>query len=72
MRKCIERTQRRILIVKSCVEFYHECWKRRCVVLHNLENQKKLLMEEILVIIEEASKEEVERLRRYVEVNFSM
>ena len=27
------------VLVKICIHFYHECWKRRCVVLHNLEYQ---------------------------------
>ena len=54
------------VIVKCCVEYYHECWNRRCVVLYNQEVKNKVLREEALSFIEEASKEEVEGLRRYV------
>ena len=43
--------------------------ERRCVVLHNPEVQKKVLKEEALAITEEASKEEVEGLRRCIEVH---
>ena len=57
------------VIVKSCVEHYHECWKRRCLVLHKPEMQKKVLKEEVLAVIEEASKEEAYGLRRCVEVH---
>lgn len=31
------------VLLKSCVEFYHECCKRRCIVLCNLEAQNKVL-----------------------------
>ena len=43
-------------LVKISVQFYHECWKRRCLVLHNLEVQKKVSKEEALAIMEEAEK----------------
>ena len=45
------------VFVKNYVQFYHECWKRRCVALHDHEVQKKVLKEEVLVIMEEASEE---------------
>lgn len=57
------------VLVKSCTQFYHECWKRRYVASHNPEVQKKLLKEEVLVIIEEASKEEIKGLSRYVQIH---
>ena len=41
-------------LVKSCVKFYCECWKRICIVLQNPEMQRKVLKEEVLVITEEA------------------
>ena len=37
-------------LFKSCVEYYHECWKLRCAVLHDIEVQKKVLKEEALEI----------------------
>ena len=44
------------VLVKSSVQFYHECWKRRCAVLHDSEVKKKFLKEEALIIMEEAEK----------------
>ena len=43
-------------LVKSSTQFCHECWKRRCVVFHDPEVQRKVLKEEALVIMEEAEK----------------
>ena len=57
------------VLVKSCVQFYNECWKRRCVVLHDPEVQKKVLKEEVLVIMEEANEEAIEGLNRYVQLH---
>ena len=51
------------------MECCNEGWKRRCAALHGLEVQKKVLKDEVLAIIEEASKEEVGGLRRHVEVH---
>ena len=65
----IKFRQHNKVLVQSCVQYYHECWKRRCVVLHNPEVQKKVLKEESLKIMVEACKEEVEGLRRYVAVH---
>ena len=48
------------LLAQNCVQHYHECWKLRCAVMHNLEAQIKLLKDEVLNILEETSKEEVE------------
>ena len=45
------------VLVKSCVNFYHECWKRKCIVLHDPEVQQKVLKEEVEVMIEEENKE---------------
>ena len=47
------------VLVKSCVHFYHQIWKKRCVVLNNPEVQKKVLKEEVEVIVEEANREEI-------------
>ena len=55
------------VIVKMCVKHYHECWKRRCVVLHDLEVQRKKIQENIVAIKEEIIKREVEGLRMHVE-----
>ena len=55
--------------VKMCVEYFHECWKRRCIVLHEPEVQRKVLQDEVLAIAEESSKEEIVGLRRCVEVH---
>ena len=44
------------VFVKCYVHFYHEFWKTRCAVLRNPEVQKNVLKEEVLVIMEEASK----------------
>ena len=57
------------VLVRSCAHFYHECWKRRYVVLHNPEMQKNVLKEEALVIMEEAIKEEIEGLSRHVQIH---
>ena len=51
-------------IFKNFIEYYHECWKLRCSALHNPELKKKVSKDKLLAIIEEASKEEVEGLRR--------
>ena len=56
------------LLVKSFAKHYHECWKCRCVVLHAPEVQIKSLKDEVLSVIEEASKHETKRLKRYIEV----
>ena len=58
-----------IVIVKMCVKQYHECWKRRCVVSHNRELQRKVLQENVVAITKEASKGEVKGLRRYAEAH---
>ena len=52
------------VLVKSCVHFYHECCKRRCIVLCNLEVQHKVSKEEVAVIIEGANKQHIEELSR--------
>ena len=30
------------VIVKMSIEYFHECWKRRCSVLHEIEVQRKV------------------------------
>ena len=41
------------VIVKICIEYFHECCKRRCIVLHELEVQRKFSQDELLEIEEE-------------------
>ena len=48
------------VLVQICIQFYNECWKRRCVVFRDPEVQQKALKEEVEVIMEEANKEETE------------
>ena len=57
------------VLIAHFVKYYYECWKIRCVVLHSLDVKKKLLKEDILEILEEASKDEVVGLRRHAEVH---
>ena len=57
------------VLVKSCAHFCHECWKRRCTVLHDSEVQWKVPKEEVEVIMEEANNEEIEGLRRCVQMH---
>ena len=57
------------VLVESSLQFFHECWKRRCVILHNREVQKKVLKEEVLVIMEEAEKYVIKGLSRYVQIH---
>ena len=47
------------VLVKSCIHFYHELWKRRCIVFHEPEVQQKVLKEEVEVIMEEGNREEI-------------
>ena len=57
------------VLVQSCIQCCHECWKHRCVVLHDPEAQMKVLKDEALNVLEEANKEEVEGFKRHVEVH---
>ena len=57
------------VIIKMFVKYYHNYWKRRCLVLHDPEVQRKVLKDDTVLIIEEASKGEFEGLRTHVEVN---
>ena len=54
------------VIVKSCVHFYHECWKTRCVELHKEENQLKLLREQVKKFKESDVNERVEGMHDYI------
>ena len=65
----IDFHQQNKVLVQICIQCYHECWKRRCVVLHDLEVRITLLKDEVLNILEDASKEEVEELKTYVELH---
>ena len=57
------------VLIENCVKYYHNCWKRRCVVLYSQNVHKTLLKEDGLAIIEEASNDEVLGLRIHVEVH---
>ena len=57
------------VIVKSCIGHYHGGWKRIFSMSHDLEVQNKVSKDEVLATVEEESKEEVEGLRRCVEVH---
>ena len=51
------------VLVKICIYFYHVFWKVICVEWHDLQVQKKVLKEEVEVIMEEANKKEIEWFR---------
>ena len=57
------------VLVKICVQYYHEFRKRKYAVLYKPETQMKVLKDDVLSIMEEKSKEEVKGLKRYVEVH---
>ena len=57
------------VLIGNCVNYYHGCWKRRCVVSNSLDAQRMALKEDVLAMIEEASKYEVGWLKRHVEVH---
>ena len=57
---CLEHNKE---IVKSCVHFYHECWKTRCVELHKEGNQLELLREQVKRIKESETTERVEGMQ---------
>ena len=57
------------ILIKCCVQLYLECWKRRCVRLHRLEVQKKLLKEDAMALLDNSKKDEVKGLKTHVEVN---
>ena len=56
------------VLVKSCVQFYHECWKRRYVFLHDPDVQRKVLEEELLAIKDEAEKDAIKGLSGHVKI----
>ena len=47
----------------------HECWKKRCVVLHEPEVQSKVLQNQVLAIVQALRKEEAVGLREFSEVH---
>ena len=57
------------VLTKNFIKHYHECWEIRCVALHSQDMQKKVLKEDFLAMIEEASKDEMTGLRRHAEVH---
>ena len=56
-------------IVKSCIRFYHDCWKERCEALHKDDKQKEALEEEIKNMKEEANKGTIKGIKNYVDVH---
>ena len=48
--------------VKMRVQFYYECWKRCCVVLHCAEVQCKALQDAVTVMEDAANQGEVKGL----------
>ena len=40
------------ILIKSCMHFYVECWKRRCIRLHSPEIQMKLLKEDAIALLD--------------------
>ena len=60
--KYIDFTSCNKQIIKICVKYYHDCWKRRCVALHDPPVQRKVLQENVAEIKEETNKEKVEGL----------
>ena len=60
VKECAASNQKRVdlklhdkAIVKFCVDCFHECWKRRYVVVHEPEVQRKVLHDEVLAILDE-------------------
>ena len=56
-------------IEKMSVKYDHECWKRRCVVLRDLEVQRKVLPEIVETTKEKDNKGSVKGLKRCAEVH---
>ena len=54
------------LLVKSCVYFYHKCWKSRCVELQKDEKQQVVLKEEIKIMKQHGMIDKYKGLPRYV------
>ena len=57
------------ILVKSCMQFYHNCWKERCEELHKDNMQKEILEEEIKNMKEEANNGIIKGLRNYVDAH---
>ena len=49
-----------------CVEIYHECWQNRCKVLHHLENQKNVMINETCRIKEDLNGVTISNLFSFV------
>ena len=51
------------VLIKQCVKFYHECWEK-CVALHSTDSHKNASKEDVLEIIEEATKDDVVKFQK--------
>ena len=54
-------------LIENFIKNYHDYCKRRCIVLHSTDGQRKVLKEDALTKIEEASMYEVVGLKIHVE-----
>ena len=50
--ECVSFHTHNKILIKYCVNFYVECWKRRCVRLHSLEAQMQVLKEDAIALLE--------------------
>ena len=57
------------ILVKSCVRFYHECWKERCEALHAENKQREVSEEEIKNMKEEATQGTIKGLKNYADAH---
>ena len=53
------------LLVTMCVRFYHECWRNRFKIMHEFENQKVVMINEIEHIKEDENSGIISNLFRY-------
>ena len=67
--KNIEHQHHNKALLAMCVNFYHECWKNRCIVLHELLVKKKVLINKIEVLIEENRNANIVRMKEHVQLH---
>ena len=67
--ECVTFEQHNKVMVVMCVILYHECWKNRCAVLHEPDAQRKVLENEIEIMMVESSRREFKNILRYVQVH---